>query len=162
MTDRSADVMPIFMTRLVDDNGGIMNGGAAQRGRFGVAMATRSFTSWRVFNSFTPGLNCTTTDDNCGTDFERKSATPGTPASAFSSGKVTSDSTSDGDKPSAMVWISTFAGANSGNTSTGICCRRKKPKYIRLAPTAITKKRKRKLVPMTHRIMIRPRDSAVA
>ena len=45
ITDLSFDVTPIFMTRLVDDSGGIMCGGAAQVGRVEVAMATRSVTS---------------------------------------------------------------------------------------------------------------------
>jgi hypothetical protein len=45
------------------------------------------------------------------------SFTPGTPASAASSGTVVSDSTSDGDRPRQAVWISTETGANSGNTS---------------------------------------------
>ena len=148
--------MPIFMTRLVDDSGGIMKGGAAKVGRLGVAMAIRSVTSWRVLNSSTPGWNSTTTDESAGTDFDRSAATPGMPASAFSIGTVTSASTSEGDSPRQIVWISTLAGANSGKTSTGSSRRRRKPKYIRLALIAITRNRKRRLVATNHRIMARP------
>ena len=42
MTDRSFDVIPIFMTRLVADRGCIMNGGLAQVGNVGVTFSTRS------------------------------------------------------------------------------------------------------------------------
>ncbi len=103
ITEWSGEVMPIFITRLVDDSGGIINGGAAHLGKLGVAIATRSATNWRVNNSSTPASKIATTEDSCGTDFERKVVTPGTPAKAFSSGTVMSDSTSAGDRPSAMV-----------------------------------------------------------
>ena len=56
--------------------------------------------------------------DSCGTDSDWTVVTRGTPSSAFSSGTVTSDSTSEGDSPRHSVWISTVTGANSGNTST--------------------------------------------
>ena len=52
--DLSFVVTPIFMTRLVDDTGGIMTGGAAQVGMPRVAMATRSVTSCRAANSSAP------------------------------------------------------------------------------------------------------------
>ena len=128
MTDSSLEVMPIFMTRLVDDSGGIMSGGAAQVGSVAVTVATRSVTSWRTWSSSMPDLKMSMTDDSWCTDFERMTSTPGTPASAFSSGTVTSASTSAGDRPRQMVWISTRGGANSGNTSTGSSWTRMAPK----------------------------------
>ena len=48
ITDLSAEVMPIFIVRLVAESGGIMNGGEAQIGRLGVARPSRSVTIWRA------------------------------------------------------------------------------------------------------------------
>ena len=47
---------PIFMTRLVDDSGWIMNGGAAQVGSVGVTVSMRSDTSWRAPDQVGAGL----------------------------------------------------------------------------------------------------------
>src|SRR3712207_1581565 len=99
ITDLSGEVMPIFIVRLVAESGGIMNGGAAQVGRLGVATATRSVINWRTRISSTPGLKISTMDESCETDFDRMTSTPGTPASAFSSGTETRDSTSAGERP---------------------------------------------------------------
>src|ERR1700752_1807144 len=103
MTDLSCEVMPIFMIRLVEDNGGIMNGGAAQGGRVFDASAIRSLTNCRARISSAPGLKISRIDDSCCTDFERITSTPGTPLSAFSSGTVTSCSTSAGERPRQIV-----------------------------------------------------------
>ena len=107
------------MTRLVDDSGWIMTGGAAHVGSVGVTMAMRSGTSCRASRRSVPGLKIITIDESCGTDFERIMSRSGTPCSACSSGTVTSSSTSDAVSPREIVWISTFGGANSGKTSTG-------------------------------------------
>src|SRR4051812_37441002 len=88
ITDLSFEVMPTFMIRLVEDNGGIMKGGAAHVGRLLVASAIRSLTSCRARISSAPGLKISRIDDSCGTDFDRITSTPGTPLSAFSSGTV--------------------------------------------------------------------------
>ena len=45
--ERSLEVMPIFMTRAVEERGGIMNGGLAHVGSCDVTPARRSCTSWR-------------------------------------------------------------------------------------------------------------------
>src|SRR6187397_3090539 len=103
ITDRSFEVMPIFITRLVDDSGGIMTGGAAQVGRLVDATFTRSATSWRERSSSVPGLKIALTEESCGTDCERRNSTPGTPANAFSIGTVTRASTSAGDSPRQIV-----------------------------------------------------------
>jgi hypothetical protein len=84
-------------------------------------------------------LKISTIDDSCGTDFDRITSTPGTPLSAFSSGTVTSCSTSAGESPRQIVWISTRGGANSGNTSTGTFCSRATPNQTSAAPTARTR-----------------------
>ena len=146
------DETPIFMTRLVVEVGGIMNGGAAQVGRDGVTASTRSCTSCREWRMSVPSLNSSSTDDSCGTDFERMTSRPSMPFSDCSSGMLTRVSTSAADSPRQIVWISTRGGANSGKASTGMsrsCC---VPKTISAAPIATTRKRNFKLDPTIHRI----------
>ena len=115
-----SEVRPIFITRLVADSGWSITGGAAQVGSVGVIWASRSATSWRASSSFVPGLKSSTTCESWMTDFERIVSRPSMPASDCSSGTVTSCSTSSADRPMQIVWISTFGGANSGKTSTGM------------------------------------------
>src|ERR1700710_2883741 len=153
ITDRPFDVTPIFITRLVVDTGGIMTGGAAQVGMPRVAMATRSVTSCRAVNSSAPRTKIAVTDDNCGTELDRRISTPGTPFIAFSIGTVTCSSTSAESSPRQSVCTSTLAGAHSGNTSIGMSFRRWAPKNMRPRPNATTIKRKRRLVPTIHLIM---------
>src|ERR1044071_7918779 len=112
------DEMPIFMTRLVDDSGWIMTGGPAQFGHCADVAAIRSATHCRAWRRSAPGLKISSIDDSCGTDFDRMTSRPGTPLSASSSGTVTSDSTSEGDRPCDGVCTSTFGGANSGKAAT--------------------------------------------
>src|SRR2546427_1127 len=151
--DLSFVVTPIFITRLVDDTGGIMTGGAAQVGIPCVAMATRSVTSCRAANSSAPRSRIAVTEDSCATELERRISTPGTPFIAFSIGTVTCASTSAGDSPRQRVWTSTLAGANSGKTSIGISRSRWAPKKVRPRPNATTMKRKCRLFPTIQRIM---------
>ena len=96
-----------------------MNGGLAQVGSDEATLAIRSATSWRARRRSVSREKINSIWDSCGTDFERRMSSPSTPASACSMGTVTSDSTSAVDIPSAIVWISTRGGANSGKTSTG-------------------------------------------
>jgi hypothetical protein len=56
MTDWVFDVIPICMTRAVAETGGIITGGAAQVGRLGVTIASRSWTSWRACCRLVPCL----------------------------------------------------------------------------------------------------------
>ena len=56
ITDRFFDEIPIFIMRLVADNGGNITGGAAQVGSVGETMATRSATSCRAFSRSVPSL----------------------------------------------------------------------------------------------------------
>ena len=116
--DTLSDLMPIFIARLVADRGWIMNGGDAQFGRVGVAVAMRSCTSWRAWRRSVPRLKSSSIWLSCGTDFDRMTSRSGTPWSDCSSGTVTRSSTSVGVSPSAIVWTSILGGANSGKTST--------------------------------------------
>src|SRR5258708_35230725 len=109
--------MPIFMIRLVEDNGGIMKGGAAHVGRLLVASAIRSLTSCRARIPSTPDLKIKRIDDSCDTDFERITSMSGTPFSAFSSGTVTSCSTSADETPRQIDWISTRDAASPSKQS---------------------------------------------
>src|SRR6185312_12911722 len=145
--------MPTFMIRLVEDRGGIMKGGAAQVGSVLVASAIRSLTSCRARISSAPRLKISVIDDSCGTDFDRITSMPGTPLSAFSNGTVTSCSTSAGDSPRQIVWISTRGGANSGNTSTATSRSRATPNQISTTLRARTRYRNRRLELMIRLIM---------
>src|SRR5262245_30536609 len=108
------------MVRAVDDKGGSINGGAAQVGNVGVAIARRSATTCRASMISVPGSKIKTIDDNCSTDLERMTASPGVPLKTSSNGTVTNCSTSVEESPRHGVWISTRGGANSGKTSTGM------------------------------------------
>src|SRR6478752_450049 len=70
-SESSFDDMPIFITRLVADNGGNMTGGAAQVGRLGVAVASRSWTNCRTCSRSVSGLKISWMLDSWGTDLER-------------------------------------------------------------------------------------------
>src|SRR6056297_2932136 len=64
-----------------------------------------------------PHWNTAMTRDRPMEDSERTESMPGAPSTRLSMGTVTSCSTSSGEKPGASVWITTWVGANSGNTS---------------------------------------------
>ena len=67
----SADVSPIFMTRLVADSGWIINGGLAHVGSCGETWAMRSATCCRAVEQVGPGSKIISIDDSYSTDFER-------------------------------------------------------------------------------------------
>src|SRR6476661_3696867 len=152
ISERSSDVRPIFMTRLVDDSGCSITGGAAHVGNDGVALAMRSETSWRALSRSAPGAKRSTIEDSCSTDLERISSSPSTPLRASSSGTVTSSSTSDAVRPMQMVWISTFGGANSGKTSTEAVLSWTPPNAIIATAMATTKARNFRLNPTIRRM----------
>src|SRR5690349_12916064 len=154
MSDLSSDVSPIFMTLLVDDSGCSITGGAAQVGSDGVTVAIRSETSWRAFSRSAPGVKISTIEDSCSTDLERISSSPSTPLRASSSGTVTSCSTSAAVRPMAMVWISTFGGANSGKTSTEAVLSWTPPNAIIATAMATTKARNFRLNPTIRRMSV--------
>src|ERR687890_199946 len=86
------------------------------------------------------------------TDLERISSSPGSPFSWFSSGVVISSSTCCDELPTAMVWISTIGGANSGKTSTSALRVSPMPKTMSAAAANSTNHRNRRLDPTIQRI----------
>src|ERR671914_2613532 len=86
------------------------------------------------------------------TDLERISTSPGIPLSWSSSGIVINSSTCCEELPTAMVWISTCGGANSGKTSTSALRVSPMPKSISATAAKITSHRNRKLDPTIQRI----------
>src|SRR5215213_4459453 len=86
------------------------------------------------------------------TDLERISSSPGIPFSWFSSGVVISSSTCCEELPTAIVWISTIGGANSGKTSTSALRVSPMPKTMSAAAANSTNHRNRRLDPTIQRI----------
>src|SRR5439155_1751806 len=128
---------------------------AKQSRKDGVTASTRSWTSCLTRRRSVPGLKSSSTEDSCGTDFERMMSRPSMPLSDCSSGVLTSDSTSVAVSPRQSVCTSTRGGANSGNASTGMprnCCA---PKTIKPAPAATTRNRNFRLDPTIQRIISR-------
>src|SRR6476620_7179044 len=153
--DRLDEVMPIFMTRLVDDNGCSITGGAAQVGSAAVTDAMRSDTSWRALSRSVPCLNTSTIEESWGTDFERSSSRPGMPLRDASMGTETSSSTSCAVKPRHAVWISTRGGANSGKTSMDAELSCREPSSITTHASATTIVLNLRLIPMSQRMSVR-------
>src|SRR5918994_3397258 len=148
----SSEVIPIFMTRLVEERGGIIQGGLAQVGRLGDASDRRSCTNCRASYRSVSLLKRSSICERSETDLERISSSPGTPFSWSSSGMVISSSTCSEELPTAMVWISTIGGANSGKTSTSALRVSPMPKTISAAAAKSTSHRNRKLDPTIQRI----------
>src|ERR671912_2541349 len=148
----SSEVIPIFITRAVDENGGIRKGGLAQVGNSGAAAVRRSCTNCRDSYRSTSLLKMSWICERSATDLERISSSPGIPFSWSSSGTVISSSTCCEELPIARVWISTCGGANSGKTSTSALRVSPMPKTISAAAAKITSHRNRKLDPTIQRI----------
>ena len=166
LTDRSScecrlDVSPMAITRLVVETGGTIVGGEAHEGRVGATVWSRSCTSWRALVRLVPDLNRRITEESCGTDSDRTVLTLGTPVRPFSSGTVTSCSTSAAERPSASVWICTWVGANSGKTSSFCFWTCSVPKKISAAASPTTTYRNRRLLPTIQRISQARRYSGV-
>src|SRR5918994_408912 len=147
-----SEVIPIFMTRAVDENGGIRKGGLAQVGNAGAAAVRRSCTNCRDSYRSTSLLKMSWICERSATDLERISSSPGIPFSWSSSGTVISSSTCSEELPIARVWISTCGGANSGKTSTSALRVSPMPKTISAAAAKITSHRNRRLDPTIQRI----------
>src|SRR5437016_8162817 len=69
--DRVSDESPIFMTRLVDDTGWIITGGAAHVGIVGITVSTRSETTCRARSRSVPGLNRSSMEESWAMDLDR-------------------------------------------------------------------------------------------
>ena len=153
--ESSSDESPIFRTRLVDESGGMIDGGTAQLGSVGVTVAIRSCTSWRASSKSVPRSKMSVIEESCGTELERITSRCGTPLSWCSSGTVTNSSTSAAERPSVGVWISTRGGANSGKTSTRASRRSSvAPNTIRAAAASTTRNRNRRLAVTIQRITV--------
>src|SRR5919112_5382486 len=148
----SSEVIPIFMIRLVEERGGIIQGGLAQVGKLGEASVRRSCTNCRASYRSVSLLKMSWICERSATDLERISSSPGIPFSSSSSGTVISSSTCCEELPIAMVWISTCGGANSGKTSTSALRVSPMPKTISAAAAKITSHRNRRLDPTIQRI----------
>src|SRR5215207_1679114 len=148
----SSEVIPIFMTRLVEESGGIIQGGLAQVGRLGDASDRRSCTNCRASYRSVSLLKMSWICERSITDLERISSSPGIPFSWSSSGMVISSSTCSEELPTATVWISTIGGANSGKTSRSALRVSPMPKTISAAAAKSTSHRNRKLDPTIQRI----------
>ncbi len=138
MRDRVSEDRPIFMTRLVEDKGCSISGGAAHVGSVGVTVAIRSDTSCRAVSRSVPFSNSSTIEESWGTDLDRMWWRPSMPLNASSIGTDTSSSTSAAVSPRQAVWTSTFGGANSGNTSTEALLSWAPPTIISAAASAMT------------------------
>ena len=129
LCDSVFDVSPTFSTRLKDEYGDISTGGFTTAGSRFWARFSRSCTSCRALRISVPVSKIITTEDKPSTDLDRSVFRNGRPLSAFSSGTVTSASTSSVESPGASVCTSTSGGANSGNTSSGAF-------FVALIPTS--------------------------
>src|SRR6185312_6991100 len=132
-------VRPILIARLVAESGCSTHGMPADVG--GIAIATRSFTSWRASRLSVPRLKMSVIDESPGTVFERITSSPGVELSDCSIGIVMSCSTSSVDMPRPSVCTSTNGGANSGKTSTGMSRTRVAPRAIMPTASATTMNR---------------------
>src|SRR5215213_1768747 len=148
----SSEVIPIFNILLVEDRGGIIQGGLAQVGKLGEASVRRSCTSCLASYRSVSLLKMSWICERSITDLERISSSPGIPFSWSSSGMVISSSTCSEELPTAMVWTSTIGGANSGKTSTSALRVSPMPKTISAAAAKSTSQRNRKLDPTIQRI----------
>src|SRR6478736_7020638 len=153
--ERVSEDRPIFMTRLVEDSGWSITGGAAQVGRVGMTVAIRSDTNCRAVSRSVPGLNSITMADSCDTDFDRIWSRPSMPLKACSIGTVTSSSTSEAVRPRHAVWTSTRGGANSGKTSTEALLSCAPPTIMRAAAIAMMIDRNLRLAATIRRMSVR-------
>src|ERR1700733_2122454 len=84
------------------------------------------------------------------------------PLRACSSGMERRLSTSSVDRPGASVWISTWGGANSGNTSRGAFSSVRMPNTISTADSTTTTRRRRREVEISQDMRRLPQEMSVA
>jgi hypothetical protein len=113
------DTSPIFNRSMVLDTSGDSLGMPTPVGRLLPSSDSRSETPWRALYKSVPSAKLMVMDERPGMDSDRMVANPAEPLTAFSTCFVTSSSTCCDEKPGASVWISTWDGTNSGNTSRG-------------------------------------------
>ncbi len=135
------------MTRLVEDSGCSITGMPADCGSSAMASFTRSRTSWRAVMRSVPRLKSSMICDSACDRGRADDVDVGNAAQRSSIGMVMSSSTSAEVIPGPSVWISTFGGANSGKTSTGILRSSRTPNSTMPMPMASTRKRNLRLDP---------------
>ena len=86
MRDLVSEDKPIFITRLVEDNGWSMIGGAAQVGSVGMTVAIRSDTNCLAVNRSMSFLNSMMMEESWGTDLDLMWSKPSIPLKASSRG----------------------------------------------------------------------------
>jgi len=112
--ERLSEVSPTASTRLAADVRGAITGVFTSWGISPDSSPSRSLTICRARNtSLCSSKTAVITESPC-TDCERMDSRLATPLMAFSTGRVTSASTSSGESPGASVWITTCGGAKSG------------------------------------------------
>src|SRR5579859_3849399 len=145
------DVRPTSITSLVVETGWTIVGGVDTFGKTN-AEFRRSCTTWRAWYRLVPGAKCSSMLDTPGTESDVSSTTPRMPSKRFfSSGTVTSSSTSGADRPRASVWTLTVTGDDSGRTSLGMRGKITTPAIMIPAATAITRMRNRLKASTTER-----------
>ncbi len=135
-------VKPSPNTSPVDEVNGAMRGADAPAGN--ATSPRRSTTVWRIGPGRAPSANCRVTTDRPCTDCERMEATPGTPPSAFSIGRVTSCSTCSATRPGASAWITVSAGVRAGKISTGRSRTHHSAAAARTSPASTTNQGRRR------------------
>ena len=141
--DHCLEVSPMSITSLVEETGCTMTGGLDTFGSTN-APVSRSCTSCRAVYKPVPGAKCSSMSDSPSIESLVTSVTSSTPSSRFfSSGVVTSASTSGADSPGASVCMSTVTGDVSGSTSAGMRDNWRIPRTMATAASAITSSRNR-------------------
>ncbi len=120
--------------------GGVITG-RMPGGRVPAMAARRSPTCCRAARTSVRQENSTYTTAKPWLDWLRTACTPGAPRMAVSSGWVTSDSTSSGDRPGHSVSSTTRGRSRSGNTSIGSTVARYPPSAVAINATNSTSPR---------------------
>ena len=106
---------------MVEEVSGVILGGFTPSGSWLTTSPSRSLNIWRARNTSVPSLNTTVMMDNPWMDSERNDSWRPNPLMAVSTSRVTSTSTCSGARPGASVWMETWGGTKSGNTSNLAC-----------------------------------------
>ena len=102
----------------MDDVSGSIFGARTPRGSSPAASTSRSPRPCLAAKMSVPSLKTAVTTERPWIDWERSASRFPRPLIAFSTGRVTSDSTCSGVSPGASVWTITSGGTKSGKTSS--------------------------------------------
>ena len=136
---------PIIRTRLVEERGWSICGGAATFGSAAIRVSC-SCTSERASRRFVPRSKIRSIRETPGAESDRIVSTPLIPFKRkCSMGTVIRSSTSEAESPRLSVWTSTVGGLTSGTTSTRDLCSCTAPRINRAAAIGSTSSRNRTL-----------------